>query len=197
MTERARRQISQETRRRMSESAKRRCTPEWRKRMSEERSTDLPIEEVRALYEEGMTQDEIGQRFGVSQKAVWRFMKRHGINARAAAKRDQSGPKNSAWRGGKTMSTAGYVFVRSPQHPRADAGGYVQEHILVMERKLGRPLRWFGIGHPKSEIVHHVNGNKTDNRPENLHLTTFQDHLALHRSSETGQRTGGDAKCRH
>lgn len=59
----------------------------------------------------------------------------------------------------------GYVRVRLPEHPRADKSGMVLEHLVVMEASLGRPLDW-SLG----EQVHHVNGVKNDNRPENLEL---------------------------
>lgn len=52
-----------------------------------------------------------------------------------------------------------------PGHPRADQGNYVFEHVLVMEEMLGRYL-------VPGENVHHRNGVKDDNRPENLELWT-------------------------
>jgi hypothetical protein len=57
----------------------------------------------------------------------------------------------------------GYVLVFEPKHPNARKDGYVAEHIKVMAAKLGRPLHRF-------EEVHHKNGIRHDNRPDNLEL---------------------------
>lgn len=63
------------------------------------------------------------------------------------------------------MHKAGYVLIRQPGHPRATRQGYVFEHIVVMEQLLGRFL-------VDGENVHHRNGVRDDNRPENLELWT-------------------------
>lgn len=78
-----------------------------------------------------------------------------------AAKR--IGPLNQAWRGGRTIEVGGYARVLNHGHHRAAPNGYVKEHILVMEEKIGRDLL-------PGETIHHINGVKDDNRPENLEL---------------------------
>jgi len=68
-----------------------------------------------------------------------------------------------SWKGGSRYTTAGYVMIYSPDHPNRSKNKYVAEHTLVMEEVLGRYLNpW--------ENVHHKNGVKDDNRPENLEL---------------------------
>jgi hypothetical protein len=72
---------------------------------------------------------------------------------------------NGIWKGGKTLHKASYVMVRVPDHPRARRSPYVFEHILVVEELLGRYLE-------PDVSVHHRNGVRDDNRPENLELWT-------------------------
>ena len=79
--------------------------------------------------------------------------------------RPNSGEFNGYWKGGRSRHKAGYIVIRVPNHPRATKTNYVFEHILVMEELLGRHLR-------PEETVHHLNGVKDDNRPENLELWT-------------------------
>jgi hypothetical protein len=69
----------------------------------------------------------------------------------------------NATRGGRFLNWQGYVQVLDPRRVRAKKHGsnYILEHRLVMETILGRPLR-------RVEVVHHLNGVRDDNRPENL-----------------------------
>ncbi len=76
--------------------------------------------------------------------------------------------------GSETRTTGtGYVVVLNHQHPCANSRGYVKRARLVLEKKIGRPLL------PKC-VIHHINGNKEDDRPSNLMEMTNSQHHALH-----------------
>lgn len=88
--------------------------------------------------------------------------------------------ENPNWKGGRTISSHGYVLLKRPDHPAADVRGYVYEHRLVAEEKIGRPLK-------EDEQVHHKNGDKQDNDPDNLEVLTIAEHRAKHRESSNRQ----------
>ncbi len=90
------------------------------------------------------------------------------------------------YKGGRHQRSPGdYVSILVPGR------GYVREHKVVMENKLGRSLL-------KGENVHHINGIKDDNRPENLELwirpqpSGIRVEDALKWANEIISRYGGD-----
>lgn len=91
-----------------------------------------------------------------------RFIKGYHYNPQTEFKKGEHlGENHPRWKGGRYKLTIGYIAVLNRNHPKANKQGYVYEHILVLEKKLGRSLK-------KGEVSHHLNGIKDDNRPENL-----------------------------
>jgi hypothetical protein len=106
-----------------------------------------------------------GQTCGLScaVKLRWRLGQCHGV----------SGSQNPNWKGGMTKSTRGYWYVLMPNHPRAMKSGYVKRADLVLEKKIGRPLR-------NGEIAHHIDENKENDSSRNLELKLLLDHTRQH-----------------
>jgi hypothetical protein len=73
----------------------------------------------------------------------------------------------------------GYNYVYKPDHPNTNTDGYVAEHRLVMEERVGHYIS-------KDLHVHHINHVKDDNRIENLQLLTRKEHEAAHLEHKRG-----------
>lgn len=96
--------------------------------------------------------------------------------------RNQLGENSLSWKGGRTYSSQGYVWIKNHTHPNRNGVNYVPEHRLVMEKHLGRILS-------REEKVHHLNGIKSDNRIENLAVISNSEHSKNHRLEEVKNKT--------
>lgn len=94
------------------------------------------------------------------------------------------GEKAPCWKGGRKIID-GYVYIYSPKHPNRDKRGYVCEHRLVMEKKLGRFLN-------KIEVVHHIDGSRNNNSILNLVLyeSDSEHHSKEHVSKKLRNKCG-------
>jgi HNH endonuclease len=111
---------------------------------------------------------------GKCGREVTGFNYKLGLAHRFIRGHNLSGESNPLWKNYRIKEGSGYVLIKMPKHPRANNYGYVLEHIVVLEEKLGRPLR-------DKEVTNHINGKKDDNRPENLEVyRTSGEHLRMH-----------------
>jgi IS30 family transposase len=119
-------------------------------------------EEAAALYIAGMSLPAIARVLNSTGSTILRALRRQGVERRSI-----SDAVSLASRGDRHISN-GYVTVTSGKYERR------KQHTMVAENALGRRLK-------RGECVHHINCDKTDNRPQNLLICTISYHQALHR----------------
>ncbi|NSW84546.1 MAG: HNH endonuclease [Syntrophothermus sp.] len=109
----------------------------------------------------------------IAQNGHWCKGKKLSEETKKRISESMRGENNPRWNGGR-RSKGVYIEVYAPDHPyRNKARNTVYEHRLVMEKHLGRYLL-------PNEVVHHKNGDTTDNRLENLQLILMPEHSRLH-----------------
>lgn len=151
------------------------------------------IEQIRYLYEQTeKTLEDIAAEANTTWKPVWRYIQ----NAYSKTQRDQrksrtyansktgdknpqygkSGEDTAHWKGGNPVADGkGYLIVPKPDWYTGRAGSkYVFQHTIIMCEALHL------VGLPAGFVVHHIDGNKTNNVLSNLALMTIEAHARLH-----------------
>lgn len=131
-------------------------------------------EELLELYvTQKKTMREIATRFNVTQKKVFGILHYYKIELRKAVQRNPAkGSSHPSWQGGRVMQGR-YIYLSDPSHPNAMKNSYVAEHIVIATKRLGHAL-------VKGECVHHIDGNKKNNHPDNLHVCLKKEHSCIH-----------------
>ena len=143
----------------------------------------LTIERLYDLYvNQGLSSCVIAPLFGCKAQTIRRYLRKHNIPVRSSSEAHKlalqtgnrwppRGDRNPNWKGGRKKH-GDYIVIYQPGHPRTYTKGYVPEHILVWEQVHNRPL-------PPEWVVHHLNGIKSDNRPENLAGLPSKKHVHI------------------
>lgn len=145
-------------------------------RRSPKRAARMDREMIVRMYRDReMSTPEIARTLGVTHAFIGKVVRESGATRSPSEQREIIvRHRRGAGIERRPIIHRGYRFIHMPEHPDSQkATGYIAEHRVVMERKIGRQLT-------QREFVHHKNGNKVDNRPDNLMLVTGSEHRRIH-----------------
>lgn len=114
-------------------------------------------------YYEGRGKFFCGKSCSQKVRIPWNKGKYHSEKTKKQMSKNRKGDKNACWRGGQHKRFDGHYMVHNPNHPFATQIGYVRRSHLVVEKYLGRYLT-------RQEVVHHINGDPSDDHPKNLYV---------------------------
>lgn len=155
------------------------------------------------MYLSGLSCNDIASKVGCSAAQVIRILKQYGTSMRNGSERVKlgiklhdvprkiseiqtgralsesakeklraiTGDKHHSWKGGMTQESSGYIVYTSSPSNGNKAGMLL--HRVIAEQKYGRKLGSF-------DYVHHIDGNKKNNHPDNLIVLSPSEHAKLH-----------------
>jgi hypothetical protein len=118
-------------------------------------------EKIKAMALDGMSCPKAAKQLGLDPATVRKYARAAGIEFK------------DSYHVGFITTWNGYRMIQMPDHPQADSKGYVREHRIVAEKKVGRMLT-------KDEVAHHDDEVKVNNDPLNLEVMSRKKHARLH-----------------
>lgn len=154
-------------------------TPTWGKRQSDLGRNIKSLAEMtrpqrkklieKLHYKDKRSVREIAKLLGLSYSCIrWHIAvlgipMRPRLEALQIARDQRMGGHSFNWKGGRKLWKNRYWYLYKPDHPNANSRGYLLEHRYVMSEKIGRALK-------DGEVVHHRDGDRSNNHPDNLQL---------------------------
>lgn len=120
------------------------------------------VEPLRQMTKAGMDSFQIAEKLELTTEYINEVAREFGIKL------------NRRYHKGYIITHNGYRMIKDESSKDADSKGYAREHRRIAANKLGVECL------PKNLIVHHINGDKLDNRADNLEVMTLSDHTRLH-----------------